>query len=80
MKNLSRCKIIDKDINILEYEIYRIYNTNHLIAIEVHETITGNWMIIIDALWKNSLRYLYFMTDYIEMNEEHIALLKERLL
>ena len=79
MKSLSRYKLIDKDINILEDEISQIEHTNHLMPFSIYETTTGKWMIVIDALWWNSLKYLYFMSSYLEMDRESMHLLNRCL-
>ena len=55
---LTKYKLIDKDEIIAEDLISKVYNINHLLPLFVTETIDGKQiMIIIKALWKNSLRY-----------------------
>ena len=54
---LTKYKLID-DETIAEDLISKIYDINHLLPLFVTETIDGKQiMIIIKALWKNSLRY-----------------------
>lgn len=54
---LTKYKLID-DETIAEDLISKIYDINHLLPLFVTETTDGKQiMIIVKALWKNSLRY-----------------------
>lgn len=63
-----RCKFIDEDINILEYEISKILATNRLMPFSVYETTVHKWCIVLEPAWKNSIRYFHFMKDYRPYN------------
>ena len=59
-------------------EIYRIFNTleeskneiinikatNHLVPFYIMELSNGKIIVIIHAIWRNSIRYKYFIKNY----------------
>ncbi len=76
---LTKYKLIDKDDIIAEDLISKVYNINHLLPLFVRETNDkAHFMIIIKALWKNSLKYkeinrLGFKDLTSEVIREHLA-------
>ena len=72
-------KIIENDITVLEDEIDKIKSTNHLLNFSVYRLKNNKFLIRLNPLLKNSIRYHYFEKTYKLLSRNSIYILERNI-